>query len=165
MPTEPGDTGFLEDTSFLIREIFEYWTRIRGTRPMPRRRDFDPVDVPAHLPGILLIDIEGVDENGVGRYRYRVVGTAEVASRGHDPTGKMVVEGFFGPSLDSILDSYEVVRRSGTFLYEPLHFLTEDSRTVDEYSILLPFSEDGEAVSQILVFSERRVRRPNPSPL
>ena len=126
---------------------------------MPRRRDFDPVDLPAHLSGLLLIDVEGVDKTGIGRYRYRVVGTAEVANRGHDPTGKLVVEGFFGPSKEEIVASYEAVRLQRTFLYEPLHFVTEENRVIDEYSILLPFSEDGKAVSQILVFSERRVRR------
>ena len=159
MPANLGDTGFLDETSDLIREIFHYWNNRRGTRVMPSRRDFDPVDLPAHLPGILLIDVEGVDEAGVGRYRYRVVGTAEVANRGHDPTGKLVVEGYFGPSQADVLKDYEAVRLGCTFLYEPLQFVTEDHRTVDEYSIILPFSEDGQTVSQILVFSERRLRK------
>lgn len=159
MAANLGDAGFLEETSDLIREIFHYWNNRRGTRAMPSRRDFDPVDLPAHLPGILLIDVEGVDEAGVGRYRYRVVGTAEVANRGHDPTGKPVVEGYFGPSKVDVLGDYEAVRLAHTFLYEPIQFVTEDHRTVDEYSIVLPFSEDGRTVSQILVFSERRVRK------
>lgn len=159
MPPNPGDRSFLDDTSDLIREIFEYWDSACGPRKMPRRRDFDPVDLPAHLPGMLLVDVEGVDESGIGRYRYRVVGTAEVANRGHDPTGKLVVEGYFGPSLEEILSSYEAVRRARTFLYEPLHFVAKDQRVIDEYSVLLPLSEDGRTVSQILVFSERRVRR------
>ena len=165
MPIEPGDTGFLSDTSYLIREIYEYWDEIRGSRRMPRRRDFDPVDVPAHLPGLLLVDVEGVDEAGIGRYRYRVVGTAEVANRGHDPTGKLVVDGFFGPSRENILESYEAVRRSRTFFYEPLHFSADDQRIIDEYSILLPFSEDGSNVSQILVFSQRREVKKKRRPL
>ena len=164
MAEAAGDRGFLEDTSDLVREIFHYWDDIRGTRAMPARRDFDPVDVPAHLPGMLLIDVEGIDEAGIGRYRYRVVGTAEVASRGHDPTGKPVVEGYFGPSRADVLRSYESVRRGRTFLYEPLQFMTDDHRTVDEYSILLPFSEDGRDVSQILVFSERREHKGKTAP-
>ncbi len=90
---------------------------------------------------------------------YRVVGTAEVANRGHDPTGKLVVEGFFGPSRAEILNDYEAVRLGRDFLCAPMSFVTEDQRQIDEYSILLPFSEDGENVSQILVFSERQGRR------
>ncbi|NNG04156.1 MAG: PAS domain-containing protein [Inquilinus sp.] len=159
MSANADDLGFLEETSPLVREIFHYWNNRRGTRAMPSRRDFDPVDLPKLLPGILLIDVVGVDEADVGQYRYRVVGTAEVANRGHDPTGRPVVEGFFGPSRTEALRSYEAVRRGRTFLYEPLEFTTGDHRQIDEYSILLPFSEDGRNVSQILVFSERRLRK------
>jgi hypothetical protein len=83
-----------------------------------------------------------------------------MALSGHDPTGKLVTEGYFAGSLEDALRSYEIVRRSKSFLYEPLHFVTDDHLTIDEYSILLPFSEDGETVNQILVYSERRRRRP-----
>jgi hypothetical protein len=157
------DKRFLNDTSPRIREIFEYWDGLRRGRDMPQRRDFDPADVPRHLPGILLIDVEGITDDGagetVGIYRYRVVGSQEVANRGHNPTGKLVVEGYFAGSLEDALRSYEIVRRSKSFLYEPMQFVTDDHLTIDEYSILLPFSEDGETVSQILVFSERREKR------
>lgn len=125
---------------------------------MPRRRDFDPIDLPKHLPGIILIGVEGIDEDGIGIYRYRVVGTAEVSNRDHDPTGKLVTEGYFGPSLPKVVDDYETVRRTRSFLYEPIEFITDDYKVIDELSIVLPFSEDGETVSQILVFSERRLR-------
>lgn len=132
---------------------------------MPQRRDFDPADVPRHLPGILLIDVEGITDDGagetVGIYRSRVVGSQEVANRGHNPTGKLVFEGYFAGSLEDALRSYEIVRRSKSFLYEPMQFITDDHLTIDEYSILLPFSEDGETVSQILVYSERREKRPS----
>lgn len=157
------DKRFLNDTSPRVREIFEYWDGLRRGRDMPQRRDFSPADVPRHLPGILLIDVEGITEDGagetVGIYRYRVVGSQEVANRGHDPTGKLVVEGYFAGSLEDALRSYEIVRRSKSFLYEPMQFITDDHLTIDEYSILLPFSENGVSVSQILVFSERREKR------
>jgi hypothetical protein len=133
---------------------------------MPRRQDFNPAGVPRHLPGVLLIDVEGIEDDGdgdtIGIYRYRVVGSNEVSNRGHNPTGKLVSEGYFADSLEDALRSYEIVRRSKSFLYEPLQFVTEDHLTIDEYSILLPFSEDGETVTQILVYSERRERQRGP---
>lgn len=156
---ESPDFDFLNQTSARIREIFHYWYDRRRPCGMPRRADFDPADLPWHLPGILLIDVEDVDAEGVGVYRYRVVGTGEVDSRGYDPTGKLIRDGFFGPSLAAALAAYETVRQSGSYLYEPLTFVTADFRRIEEYSILLPFSENGETVSQILVFSERRERR------
>lgn len=139
-----------------IAEIFHYWTRKRGDRLMPRRAEIAPEDFVSHLPGILLVDVEGLDENGIGIFRYRVVGTEEVALRGFDPTGKPVQEGFFGPSLTDVLECYDYVRRERTFIYDPLEYETPDGRWRNESSIFLPLSEDGETVSQIMVYSIKR---------
>ena len=86
-----------------------------------------------------------------------MVGTEEVRIRGHDPTGKLVSEGFFGPSLESALEAYDFVRRERSFLFE----LVSSSRPIagssrSEYNILLPFSPDGETVTQILSYSIAR---------
>lgn len=123
---------------------------------MPRRRDIDPTDFPKHLPGILLLDVEDVDADGHARYRYRVVGTQEVRNRGHDPTGRHVDEVLGGPSLEEALESYDLVHRERTFLYDPIAFKDDRGVWIDELSILLPLSEDSKNVSQILVYSEQR---------
>lgn len=42
----------------------------------------------------------------------------------------------------------------------PLDFVDDRGRRVQEHAILLPYSEDGDTVSQILVYSERvKLRR------
>ncbi len=46
----------------------------------------------------------------------------------------------------------EIDRRSNSFLCEPVRFVTDDHLVVDEYPILLPISEDGDQVGQILVY-------------
>jgi len=140
-------------------EVFGYWDRCRGARAMPRRRDIDPVDIPRYLPSITLLDIEDVDGDGVGIYRYRVVGTREVALRGDDPTGKLVQEGYFAESLEGLLSAYETVRRQRTFLYAPTAFWSETYKWIDEDVLMLPLSEDGDTVSQILVFCAPRPDR------
>ncbi len=147
---------FLEFCAPKIAEMFRYWEKLCADRPMPQRRDFHPEDVVHHLPGILLIDIEGVDAEGIGIYRYRVVGTDEVQLRGFDPTGKLVNEGYFAASLADALDCYETIRNSRSFLYETLQFVSERGRWRSEASIILPFSEDGKTVSQIMVYSIAR---------
>lgn len=150
--------SFLSACPERIASLFHYWDRKRGARAMPARADIDPKDFIAHLPGILLVDIEGQDEQGTAVFRYRVVGTEEVRLRGHDPTGKRVEDGFFGPSREDVLTSYEAVRRTGSFLYDPLEYQTPGGRWRDEYTIFLPLSEDGETASQILVYSQKRER-------
>lgn len=155
-PTRDTSRAFLESCPDRIAEIFHYWDSLRGDRRMPSRADFDPERVIYHLPGILLVDVEGVDDHGGPILRYRVVGTEEVRTRGHDPTGKLVSEGFFGPSLESVMETYDFVRRERSFLFELLEFKTDRGLYSSEYTILLPFSKDGENVNQILVYSIAR---------
>ena len=156
---DPGDAGFdvqvLKTASNGVRRLHEYWDRSRGERPMPRRSDFDPADLPRLLPGMILVDVEGVRPDGTGLYRYRVVGGSEVAARRHNPTGRLVDEGYYAESLESALAAYDFVRIKRRPLYDPVDFVDRAGRRVRESSILLPFSENGEDVSQILVFSER----------
>ena len=140
----------------MIRAIVDHWDRLRGERRIPAKTDFDPLAIPRHLPGVLLIQVEGLDENGVGIYRYRVVGSNEVENRGHNPTGKLVDEGFFYSSLEGAKAEYENVRRNRTCSYNPSDFLTEDFRPVRELSVLLPFGDSDDVVTHILVYSERK---------
>jgi hypothetical protein len=153
------DRSFVDHAPPLLAELFRYWDQRRAGRAMPARGDIGPEDFRRQLPGILLVDVEGEDEAGIGIFRYRLVGTGEVALRGHDPTGKLVQHGFFGPSLQDVLDCYETVRRDCTFLYDPLRYRTPEGKWADEHTLFLPLSEDGVSVSQILVYSETRVRK------
>ena len=147
---------FLDSCPPPIAELFHYWDSLRGERAMPRRADFRPEAMVRHLPNILLIDVEGIDAEGMGIYRYRVVGTEEVRLRGHDPTGKLVQEGFFWSSLEEALACYESIRKSRSYLYESAEFVSREGRWRSESAIILPFSEDGESVSQIMVYSLAR---------
>lgn len=151
--------AFLDDCPPGIAEFFHYWDSLRQGDAMPRRADFRPEAVPRHLPGILLVDVEGLDEAGVGIYRYRVVGTESVRLRGHDPTGKLVRDAFFWSSVEAAIAVYECVRTSGRHLYLTAEFVSPQGRWRSEQAILLPFSEDGSTVTQILVYSLARSSR------
>jgi hypothetical protein len=133
--------------------IYQYWLEKCRGRPMPARADLDPLDMPKGLlPGICLVDVVA-DER---RYVYRLVGTADVEVRGYDPTGKSVVEGFFGPSVDDVLASYDRVVSSRAPHIDPQHFEATNGRYVTEETIFLPLSDDGENVNIVLVFSQSR---------
>jgi len=133
--------------------LYQYWGRKRGTRVMPSRSDIDPSEMPlGALPGVSLVDVVS-DER---RYVYRLVGTGDVEVRGHDPTGKSVMEGFFGPSAEDALSCYDEVVRTCAPLLDPVPFTTSDGRYVMEETIFLPLSDDGTHVNKILVFSHSR---------
>ncbi len=146
---------FLSETSALVREIYAYWNDLRGDRVMPMRSELDPSAIPSHLPGLLLIKFEGLDETGTGIYRYRIVGETEIRSRGHNPTGKLVQEGYLYSSLDAALEEYDWVRRNKTYHYALLDFVVDQHRPIREYSIVLPFADKDGEVEYLLVFSDK----------
>lgn len=153
LPLRLATREFLEDCPPRIAEMFHYWDGLRRDRRMPQRADFDPEDVVRHLPGILLVDVEGLDADGVGIYRYRLVGTDEVNLRGHDPTGKLIRDGFFWISLEEAVAAYEAIRISRSYSYQAVDFVSAEGRRCCQNMIVLPFSEDGSTVSQILIYS------------
>lgn len=123
---------------------------------MPARADIDPVEMPRQLlPGICIIDVVA-DER---RYVYRLVGTEDVEVRGNDPTGKSVVEGYFGPSAEDALSCYDRVVETRAPILDPTPFTAPSGKWINEETLFLPLSDDGERVNKILVFSYSRDTR------
>lgn len=142
------DPEWLERSSDAIKHIYKYWrSKCQGGR-MPKRSDIDPIEIPRFLPHITIVEVVP-DER---RYVYRLVGTKEVEIRGRDPTGKSVLDGFFGPSLDDALGCYNTVVATCQPHYDDAAYITPDGRYSDDETLFLPLSEDGANVTRILVF-------------
>ena len=116
---------------------------------MPARRDFDPSDMVAFLPGIALIDV--VED--ARRFVYRLMGTREVAMRGNDPTGKGVADEFFATSAEAALASYDDVIERRAPRFEQRRFVTLDGRIGNEQTVILPLSDDGQAINMIIAYT------------
>lgn len=129
--------------------LYDYWRSKCGNRKMPRRADIDPTEIPPRLlPCISLVDVVA----DARRYVYRLVGTADVQVRGHDPTGKSVIEGFYGPDVEDALGCYDKVVATRAPLLDPVPFMATNGRYSTEETIFLPLSDDGINVNMILVF-------------
>jgi hypothetical protein len=96
------------DENPILSGLWRYWQRKRAGRPLPSRADIDPMEIPAVLPYVLLV--ERSDE---GRFRYRLAGTAVVDAYGMELTGRYVDEVF--PNSRRILaeQHYAMVYQSG----------------------------------------------------
>lgn len=117
---------------------------------MPARADIDPVEMPRRLlPGICLVDVVS-DER---RYVYRLVGTDDVDMRGNDPIGNSVLEGYFGPSAEDALSCYDRVVETRVPLLNSTPFTAPSGKWINEETLFLSLSDDGENVNKILVFS------------
>jgi hypothetical protein len=132
----------------LVR-FYDFWLGLRGDRPMPSRKDFDPLQVGSEfLPNLMLIDVLREPR----RYRYRLVGTHVVAASGEDRTGRMFENVGFFKVHPSVLEQYNRVVDTGQPLhsFEPFtNFKSGSSYEVDR--LLLPMSGDGTAVDMLMV--------------
>ncbi len=146
-----SEPSFLKVCAEPVAWLYRYWDLRRGDALAPRRRDIDPVDFKRLLPSILLVDVleDPLD------FRYRVVGTAEVARRRRDPTGKSVATHYYGPNREDALDCYRDVHATCRPHYDPRPYRTESGDYSREETLFLPLCEQGRRVSQILVLAWR----------
>jgi hypothetical protein len=132
----------------LIR-FYDFWAGLRGDRPMPSRKDLDPLHIPSEfLPNLMLIDVF----NEPRRYRYRLVGTHVVTASGEDRTGRTFENVGFFKVHPIVIEQYERVVETG----QPLHSLEpftnfKSGSTYDVDRLLLPLSSDGRTVDMLVV--------------
>lgn len=143
------DPAWLERASADVKAIYRYWVLKHQGDRLPRRADIDPLEFPRLLPHITMVEVVP-DER---RYVYRLVGTKDVEIRGQDPTGKSVLDGFFGPSVEDALHCYDTVVTTRRPHYDDEPYVTLDRRYSDDETLFLPLSDDGENVNRILVFA------------
>ena len=143
------DPEWFSRASDRIKAMYRYWrSKCRGDAP-PRRADIDPAELPPDfLPHITIVEVVP-DER---RYVYRLVGTKEVEIRGGDPTGKSVVEAFFGPSKEDALSCYDAAVVSRQPHYDYLPFSSADGHFTDDEDLFMPLSDDGQIINRVLVF-------------
>lgn len=67
-----------------LRELHGFWTRKRGSRPFPGRKDLDVIELWPWLGNLMLIEVE----NGGADYLYRVYGTVLADYFSRDLTGR-----------------------------------------------------------------------------
>ena len=146
----------LEQTTRRVQSFYDYWLSICGDQKIPRRVDFDPMAIPAHLPGILLVDVLGVTESGFGIFKYRLAGDREIEARGFNPAGKFVQDAYVGRTAQHALEGYEFVRTKKRPFLKPISYKTRYEVRVEEFSLFVPLSNNGTDVSQILVYSDEK---------
>jgi hypothetical protein len=93
-----GDIASIPDQR--LRSLAEYWFERRKSGGIPSRSAIDPLDFPALLPNIILV--ERIGQQPGERYRFRLVGTDVVAHAGRELTGSYVDEVLPSPYYDYV---------------------------------------------------------------
>jgi hypothetical protein len=71
-----------------LRRLADYWVARCSADGVPARTAIDPIDFPALLPNIMLI--ERMIDSGRDRYRFRLAGTDIARSTGRELTGRFL---------------------------------------------------------------------------
>jgi hypothetical protein len=129
-----------------LRALYEYWDTVRGDRPMPRRADIDPSEIPNLLPYIIMYNaVSG------GGYTVRLVGEQVVSLNGINGTGRQagsIMTPRGAEMMTKILDAVTTEQvpkfRAGKAYWHP------DKTYRDFEACFLPLSPDGETVDIIL---------------
>jgi len=139
-----------ECTSARVRDLYDYWTRLRGDRLMPRRQDIDPVEIWSLLPYIHLSEWQARPDGSMG-VLFRIAGTEIVATAGHEYRARWLND-ILGENsdLEQIMSLYYRVVASRV----PI-FGRTDSTTVRlgvEFFewVLCPLSDDGKTVTHFI---------------
>ena len=129
----------------------DYWRRKAEAlgRALPRRGDIDPSEIPKLLPDIMLVDV--LPE---GRYRYRLIGTANANEQGINATGRYLDEVLPGPEYKThVIGLYDECVGNRRPLYTELLFIGVAQDVVQRHTkvLLMPLADDGEHVNIVMV--------------
>lgn len=131
-----------------MEAAYSYWRRKAAGRAMPCRADIDPTDIPALLRDTMLVDVLPD-----GRYRYRLIGTANTQAHGVSATGRYLDEVLPGDEYKAhVLRLYDECVRECRPLYSECLFLSPDGAPARHTKVLfMPLSEDGGSVNMVFV--------------
>jgi hypothetical protein len=128
-----------------LRDIYRYWRGKCRDGALPSRADLDPMDIPALLPHVFLVDI--VD--GGRDFRYRLLGTHIIDSVGFEYTGQLVSEFMRGREEAMQARDYHTLFESR----EPQHVIGNLVAFGRDYMrferVVCPLSSDGGAIDMI----------------
>lgn len=123
-----------------LRAVYEYWlTRSAGGSRIPDKAGFDPQEMRAFLPNVLLVDRESTG----GRFRFRLAGTEICDVYGLEPKGRYVDEVLHGEYRDFIVKLYERVAHENICIYCETHLQVESGPEKHVECLICPTTTNG----------------------
>jgi len=130
----------------LLPTALACWHRLRGGRRLPLRADFDPSEVPALLPYVIVIDVLRDPPD----FQYRLLGTAIDRVLGGDYRGKRYSELTYTKPGTPIWDEHCRVVAEQVPLSSTVAYVGPDRAVQKAEHVLMPFSDRGETVDMLL---------------
>jgi hypothetical protein len=142
-----------------LAALLRYWNQKRRSRPMPARRDIDPVEIPSLLPIVVLARVKGTET------RMRVMGEDALDIYGRDVRDRDVRDFDFGAFTKSWVGAFDLVIASEAPAVAAGQFAV-DGHSCRAETVLMPLSDEAGALSHVfggLVI--RPIARDEPAPI
>ena len=146
--------SIVRSNSALLQTALDHWHRLRGGRRLPLRGDFDPAEVPALLPYVIVADVLRDPPD----FQFRLLGTAIDRVFGGNFRGKRYSELKHTQPGSAIWDEYCRVAAEATPHCATVGYFGADHAVHRAEQVLMPFSDTGESVDMLLAVVAVKLR-------
>jgi hypothetical protein len=134
----------------LVDAGIDHWRRLACGRSMPRRDEFDPMQIPRLLPYAILLDIQRAPLD----FQYRVAGQYIVENFGVSPVRRTASElAAENPSIGRFVDNFRTCVETRAPVVVEDSFIGADNHGKRTVGAILPLADRAGNVSHLLAFS------------
>lgn len=126
-------------------DLYDYWQRLRGTRPAPDRSDIEPADIRTLLADTFILEVVSRTE-----YRFRLAGTRICALYGREMKGKDFLSFWKGKDRDAVASLLAAIHEDAAAAVIGVSGRSAHDRNIDLECLLLPVSQPGQGHSRVL---------------
>jgi hypothetical protein len=127
------------------RELYDYWQRLRGSRPAPERTEIEPSDIRRILGDTFILEVASRDD-----YRFRLAGTRVCALYGRELKGKDFLSFWKGKDRDAIATLLAAVSQDAAAAVVGMSGRSAHERDLPCEILLLPIRQKGGGYTRIL---------------
>jgi hypothetical protein len=131
-----------------LRQLLDYWRAIAPAGRLPGRQHLDPLDIPALLPWLWLLEVH----HAPLRFRFRLAGTQIAAVHGEDPTGRWFDEFYAGRPIGPVVERMcaAIDQKAPIWRMGPSWAMPEAKWRAIE-ALTVPLAADGVSVDMLLM--------------
>ncbi|WP_374303259.1 PAS domain-containing protein [Ferrovibrio sp.] len=143
----------LNRATFLLQQGYRYWDAKRAGKRMPSRADIDPIEMPALLPHVVLLEVlRDVEPDWPLDFRYRLMGSAVEAHLTMRYGGLRMSQIPHQKPPSRMWENFSMVVQSGKPLITQVPYIGPHKDFLAAQDLITPLSHDGKNVDMLLNF-------------
>jgi len=127
------------------RELYDYWQRLRGSRPAPERTEIEPSDIRRILGDTFILEVASRND-----YRFRLAGTRVCALYGRELKGRDFLSFWTGKDREAVATLLAAVSQDAAAAVLGMTGRSAHDRDLACEILLLPVRQKGGGYSRII---------------